>query len=436
MKKTLLLYLFSFVATMAFAQLKENVGIGVRLQLDSTKGYEIPMITNLIPGGSAQQAGLLAGDYIIKVNDKATKNIALKDVVSMITGEEGTNVKLNIERKGSLTNYTIRRGKYKYAASFYQSAVKDNNFCTALTKLMNDAGYNFVNTMDTISAEDKNGNYTSKVKVPGTESTGMAVSIGTSCEIDLGSFSNRSEVNVVGTKFIEQLKICFPEYYYDIQVDKNGTATVNVGQAFSNGYESPILQLFSFYDKNQQKEKLQLRINGGKATRYYSIKTKAENTPFANSLRTIYDDISNDFRNVKGKKHENEGGLFSSGSSWYEISPVPDGARSCSVTEGGMSLGAKNCSCGFFQGSSREDAVNTFNTVFEKMAAALGSEFVYSSDKSDWDMNISKNAETAITFGIKKKQGYESKLPVIVLLFEKYENNSYGVRMLFYQFGF
>lgn len=436
MKKIFLFFLILLVATTAFTQLKENVGIGVRLQLDSSLGYKIPIILSPVPGGAAEQAGLQTGDIILKVNDKTTKNIVLADVVAMITGEAGTSVKLSIERKRVIKNYNIMRGKYKYATSFYESAVKDNNFCTALTKLMNDAGYRFVNTKDTISAKDKNGNYVSKVKVPGAESTGIKVSIGVYCEIDLESFSNKEEVNSVGTKLIEQVKVCFPDYYYEPQVDKNGTVSVNIGRMFSSGYESPILQLFTFYDKTQQKHKLQLRIDGDKSTLYYNINAKAENTIFANSLRTIYNDVLNDFRNVKGTKHETEGGLFSSGSAWYEISPVPDGAKSCSVADGGLRLGAKNCSCGFYQGSSRQDAVKTFNTLFQKVSASLGSEFVYSSDKSDWDLNITKNAETAITFGIKKNKGYESKLPLIVLLFEKYENNNYGVRMLFYQLGF
>ncbi len=105
--------MISFVATVAFAQLKENVGIGVRLQLDSSRGYKIPVIAALIPDGSAENGGLKAGDLILKVNDQNTKNIPLVDVVAMITGEEGTSVKLNIERKAAVSNYNITRGKYK-----------------------------------------------------------------------------------------------------------------------------------------------------------------------------------------------------------------------------------------------------------------------------------------------------------------------------------
>ncbi len=233
---------------------------------------------------------------------------------------------------------------------------------------------------------------------------------------------------------MEQVKACFPEYYYEPEVDNKGMVSVNIGRLLRDGYESPILQFFTYLDRTTQKYKLQLRINGGKTNRYYSIDKKADNI-FANAVRSIYRDIPNDFSNVKGKKLDAETGLFRSATR-YEITPVPDGATGCSITEGGMSLGAKNCNCGFYRGSSRTDAVNTFNSLFDKLAVSLGPEFVYTSGKSQFDMNISKNAETAITFGIKKKKAYESNVPAIVLLFEKYENNTYGVRMLFYKVGF
>ncbi len=436
MKKITFLFICILATTTILAQLNEKVGIGTRLRLDSSNGYKIPQIIEVIPDGSAKHAGLLAGDFILKVNEKSTKNMVLKDIVAMIVGEEGTNVKLNIDRNGLVKDYNIKRGKYAYSLSFYESADADNSLCTALTKLMNDAGYDFVNSMDTISAPLKNGNYKSKIQVPGVESTSMSASIGVSCQIMLGSFTSSTEANAVGTKFVKQLENCFPDFYYDPEVGENGGGVVQIGQIFINGYESPVLQLFSFFDKAQQKHKLELRINGGKQTFYRSIETKAKNTPFANSLRTIYNDISNDFKNVKGKKHETKGSPFSSGYFWYEVTPIPIGAKSCSLVEGAMSMGAKNCSCEYFKGSSREDAVSLFNTLFENTKTALGSDFVYDIDRSGWDMNISKNVLSSVTFAEKKKHQYEDDLPMIVLLFEKYEDNSYGVRVLFYKFGF
>lgn len=434
MKKIFLLSLLSICTTAAFTQLSEKVGIGVRLQLDSTRGYKIPVITNTIPNGAAQDAGLLAGDLILKVNDKATRNMPLPDVVSMITGDEGTNVKIEAERKGVTKSYNIRRGKYKFSASFYEPAVKNNNLCNALVKLMNDAGYEFDNTMDK-TKKNKDGHYGSKVTVPGAQNTSIYDGLGSYAQIDLGSFSNKDEVNTVGTEFMGQVKTCFPDYYYEPQVEKSGSISVNIGRLFKNGFESPILQMLTFFDNKDQKHKLHVRVLGGKLTRFYNVEVPATSNSFSNALKTIYNDVPKDFRNVKGKKHGSEGGLFSSGS-WYEITPVPDGAKSCSVAEGGMNLGTKNCNCGFYLGTSRNDAVTMYNSLFEKTKAALGTGFVFTTEKSMWDMNITKATESVVSFGKKAKKTYESDVPIIVLLLEKYENNQYGVRMLFYQQGF
>jgi|GEM_PF-6033716 len=435
MKKLLLSSLLSFVLLAAVAQLKENVGIGVRLQLDSSKGYTIPVILALIPDGAAEKAGLQVADIIIKVDGKSTKDMLLKDVVAMITGEAGTNVRLDVLRKGAASNFIIMRGKYKYSAAFYEAAIKDNELCNALTKLMNDAGYDFVNTLDN-NATDINGDYVSKVKIPGAQTTGITRSLGAYCAADMGNFSSKDEVNAKGTDLMNKVKTCFPDYYYEPEVGKNGTISVSIGRKFTDGYEGPILQFFTYEDKTTHKQKLQLRVNGGKLSRYYSIDTKAADNSFTKALRTIYNDVTNDYSHVKGKKHETDGGVFSSLSSWYEIQPVPDGAKTCSLTEGSINISSNNCNCGFYQGSDRTAAVNTFNNLYDKMVASLGSDFVYSWDRSQWDMHITKNAETAITFAIKKKKDFESNLPRMVLLFEKYENDTYGVRIIYYQFGF
>ena len=425
-----------FLPATLVAQLNEKVGIGVRLQLDSTRGYKITEVLAIVPDGPAQAAGLQEGDFILKVNEQSTRDVVLQDVVNMIVGKEGTIVKLVVERKGSTRNYTITRGKYKYGAAYYSPADKDNEFCKALSRLMNDAAYNFANTMDTIHPVDGNGNYVSKVKVPGVESVGMENSWGISCLIGIGAYATTNEVSAAGAKIIEQIKTCFPDYYYDPVVEKNGSVSVSIGNLYANGYESPILQLYTVLEKSNQKQNLILRINGGKATRYYKITTEAENNSMATALKTIYNDIPNNFRNVKGTRHEIEGGLFNSGSTWYEINPVPDGARSCSLAEGDMSLGASNCRCGFHLGTNADEAIASFKNIYEKTRDALGSDFVYSFDYSRWDLNIPKNAKSVIIFGAKKKRIFESDIPQIVLLFLTNEDKSYSVNMLFYKFGF
>lgn len=104
-------------ASSGSAQASEIIGIGVELKIDSTKGYKSTLINGLIANGAAQGAGLQKGDIIMNVDNKSTINVPLKNVVDMIKGEEGTSVKLVVERSGSIFTYNIVRKKYTYAAN-------------------------------------------------------------------------------------------------------------------------------------------------------------------------------------------------------------------------------------------------------------------------------------------------------------------------------
>lgn len=439
MKKTILFCLLYTTVCSAFAQLNENVGIGVRLQLDSTQGYKTTKVLSLIPEGPAQAAGLQEGDFIVKVNEQSTRDVVLQDVVEMIVGKEGTEVRLVIERKGSKRNFNVTRRKYKYASAYYESAVKDNEFCSALTMLMNDAPYDFKITCDTNHYRDEKGAfgrryYECKVKIPGAQKVSIASSFGKSGIITFGPYANTDEVNDAGEGIIAKIKTCFPDYYYKTVIEAKGSHTIEIGKNNKDGFESAILQMFSTYSETEHSYSLTLRVNGGKTTRYYTISTSAQNTSFASALRTIFNDIPNDYKNVKGTKHEIEGDIFSSGSSWYEVSPMPEGAHDCSIFEGGMSL-SNGCKCRFYSGDNHDKALDAFKKLYDIMYDALGSEFVFSFEIPMLDMTIPENTESVVVFGIKKKSSYES-LPLLALVLVKDSESHYSVNMLFHKFGF
>ena len=72
-------------------------------------------IQNVVPKGPSTKVGIEGGDRIIKINDSivAGRRVPQDDILKMLRGEEGSIVKLGIERKGidSLMNIDVKRGK-------------------------------------------------------------------------------------------------------------------------------------------------------------------------------------------------------------------------------------------------------------------------------------------------------------------------------------
>lgn len=70
-------------------------GVGMELGL---KGKIITVITPL-DGTPAYKAGIEAGDQILRVDNTSTENMQVEEVVNLIRGKKGTQVKLSIMRK-------------------------------------------------------------------------------------------------------------------------------------------------------------------------------------------------------------------------------------------------------------------------------------------------------------------------------------------------
>ncbi|MFO0866602.1 MAG: S41 family peptidase [Gemmataceae bacterium] len=75
-------------------------GVGIRIGLDKNNQIfvESPMV-----GTPAYEAGVMAGDFILKIDGKTTENMPLKKVVESIQGEPGTKVKMTVLHEGSKT---------------------------------------------------------------------------------------------------------------------------------------------------------------------------------------------------------------------------------------------------------------------------------------------------------------------------------------------
>lgn len=73
-------------------------GVGISLGVDPRSG--LPMVISPMIGTPAHEAGILAGDIILKVDDKSTETIKHNDLIRMIQGEPGSKVTLSVVHEG------------------------------------------------------------------------------------------------------------------------------------------------------------------------------------------------------------------------------------------------------------------------------------------------------------------------------------------------
>lgn len=90
---------------------QEFPGIGIIVELDE-KAKRLK-IKSPIPKLPAFKAGLRAGDIILEIDDHDTEGKSLEDCTKLIRGEEGTKVKLLVERKGESKplSFDVQRAK-------------------------------------------------------------------------------------------------------------------------------------------------------------------------------------------------------------------------------------------------------------------------------------------------------------------------------------
>ena len=85
------------------------VGVGIYMIADKETGKVV--IYYPIPNSPAEKAGIKVGDVILSVNDKEYSIDEFNKMADDIKGEEGTEVKLKIEREGQQLDFTLKREK-------------------------------------------------------------------------------------------------------------------------------------------------------------------------------------------------------------------------------------------------------------------------------------------------------------------------------------
>lgn len=82
-------------------------GIGISYQIMN----DTITVVEIISGGPSEKVGLMAGDRITAINDSIMtgKGVQMDDVLKLLRGPKGTEVKLGIKRAGAPLTYTIVR---------------------------------------------------------------------------------------------------------------------------------------------------------------------------------------------------------------------------------------------------------------------------------------------------------------------------------------
>ena len=86
-----------------------NAYVGVGITVAPTEDESAYEVLEVVKGGPAEEAGILAGDRIVAVDGVAIAEIGTGEATNRIRGEEGTTVDLTLERAGETMTLTVER---------------------------------------------------------------------------------------------------------------------------------------------------------------------------------------------------------------------------------------------------------------------------------------------------------------------------------------
>src|SRR3954468_8155470 len=75
-------------------------GVGIQVGFDRHNRGQLTVISPM-PGTPAYEAGILAGDVILKIDGKATETMRMSEAIDMIQGEPGSKITFLLAREGA-----------------------------------------------------------------------------------------------------------------------------------------------------------------------------------------------------------------------------------------------------------------------------------------------------------------------------------------------
>lgn len=122
----------------AYEENKNNAYVGIGISIRQTgDGYEITKVTE---GGPAQEAGLLPGDMMIRVDNESIVGMDMDEGKKLVQGKEGTRVKITVLRSGVEQTFEVTRRTIKTPVAIAQmlpdniGLIKIVNFNTSCYK--------------------------------------------------------------------------------------------------------------------------------------------------------------------------------------------------------------------------------------------------------------------------------------------------------------
>ncbi|MEI6228936.1 MAG: S41 family peptidase [Candidatus Saccharibacteria bacterium] len=103
------------------ASLSGDVGAGIGAEI-GLKNDKITIIRAL-RDNPAEKAGLHAGDTVLSVNDQSTDGWTVEKAVGLIRGDDGTTVKISIQRESEIKDFVITRAIINNPS--VESSIKD-----------------------------------------------------------------------------------------------------------------------------------------------------------------------------------------------------------------------------------------------------------------------------------------------------------------------
>ena len=104
----------------AYREQMENAYVGVGITIRATAegdGYDI---LEVMKGGPAEEAGLLARDVLVAVEDQRVADMDVDQVRDLVKGKKGTFVSLTVRREGQEMTFAVERRQVKTPVAEYE----------------------------------------------------------------------------------------------------------------------------------------------------------------------------------------------------------------------------------------------------------------------------------------------------------------------------